>query len=471
MVAIAECKRRRIYKGVKKYININCDIICEVVSVPFLGRPLAGIIVTKDYPDAIISANRKRTVVAGKRGGAGICSLLAIDITKSDAHALREAGELLADVVGQPGSMAFWESRVAKAQDAAKEILARKGARRNTEMLSYIAAHEAAGYGPISMLLEDTDIEKIEVRSQQSRISVTHRALGDCVTNMGFSSRESFMKAVGRLEEDAQKNSGFQVVDIGTGAGGPELRVSRARRDSSAYGYVHDGLASPEAAAYLGIAVEAGMNIILTGSQQGARRAIRAIVSLAPPYYKIMADVGDPSEWLSGNANVSYGAGAAGSSMGFYPDRVVAERLERNASGLFKAAMLGRPFLAAMPGVEQKSLPGILLGRPYSAGPELLSKLDVSVRVSASGKLEDITEYHWFERGEAEMEECYAESTLRRVRVASAGALDIKALDGSKAIYEYSKAFMLPKRQAIAELHKRAWVLASGSTRQLQKLK
>jgi hypothetical protein len=461
----------------KKYINVNCDIVRKVGSVPFLGRSLAGFIVTKNYPDTVMSTNMKRTVATGKRGSAGVCSLLAIGITRGDAHALHGAVELLVDAAGQPDQGMFWESRVAKAQDAARGILARRGAGRNTEMLSYIAAHCAAGYGPISMLLDDPDIEKIEVRSRQSRICVTHRILGDCVTNMSFSSKESFMGAVGNLEGDSQRNGGLYAVDISAGADGPALRVSRARHDSGACSYVHDGLASPEAAAYLWIAVEAGMNIIWTGSRHGIRIGLRAMVSLIPSYYKVAVEADGAPGWAPGNPNIMCAPNAVSCSREAYPDMIVKERLDRGATSLFKAAMLGRPFLAGVPGVEQGSLPDILQKQPYSVGPELLSELDILVGASASGKLEDITEYRWFERGEAEMKECAAASAPKCVRMAQGGALDVKALSGSKAVYEYAKAFVLTREQAIAELQKRASFLGAKSTarvcdyRALQKLK
>ena len=205
--------------------------------------------------------------------------------------------------------------------------------------------------------------------------------------------------------------------------------------------YARDGLGSPEVVAYLWIAIDAGMNIILTGSRHGIRRSLRAIGFLIPSYHKVVANVGDMSEWLWGNANVMCAANAANGSLGFCPDRMVVERLGNgDAYSLFGYAMRGHPFLAGMPDVDDGMLVRRLLGRPYSVNSEMVSKLDISVSVSALGKVEGIREFHWFERGEAEMDECDAELMNKTTRIVSAGALDKSSLDSSKAIYEYAKA-------------------------------
>ena len=167
------------------------------------GRAIAGLLVTGDYPGTIVSANQKRTVAIGRGGRTYVCAFVPGDVGRNDVAALAGVVRQLTDVSRKPGPRLRWESRVAKAQDSARELLSGKRSLGNVELLSYIAAHTAAGYGPVSMLLENPDIERIVVRGPRCKISVTHRTLGDCTTNMGFSSRESFLRAVSNLEDAA----------------------------------------------------------------------------------------------------------------------------------------------------------------------------------------------------------------------------------------------------------------------------
>ena len=91
------------------------------------------------------------------------------------------------------------------------------GSMTGRETIAYMVAHDIAGYGPLSMLMEDKDgIEEIEVNSPSSIISIVSAEFGRCSTNLRFRGENEFRVAVNKMAYNAEKSIGFEnpVVDL-----------------------------------------------------------------------------------------------------------------------------------------------------------------------------------------------------------------------------------------------------------------
>lgn len=415
------------------------------------------------YPDKVLSVTGDRMVAAGRLGGRGICSFLGMGIGREDLRNAELLESRLESMQWAQDSSAPWESRVAKAKAAAIGIARAEGMTKNIGAISYIAAHCAAGYGPVSMLLSDYKVDRVEIPSEGKSAAVHHALFGECDTNVRFLNERALAEAVSAMERDAYAGQGGLVVDVSVD--GSKVSVARvAMKRMEVADFINEGFVSKEVLAYIWMALEAGMNIIVTGNDAGIRKALKMAPVLLGCRQRVMAAAnGDASAWL-GHANITM-CSAMGWKAGADADRIVIEKLSvKEVSSAFRCAMLGRPILAGIPGLEDLAPAKALLPLTHTVDDALLSKLDVSVHVPTSQCIEKITEYRWFSNGEAEEGECGAPSEPSRLEMASNGELNAGALVASKAMYWYSKRYAIRAAKAAEELAKRAAFLASCAT-------
>ena len=196
------------------------------------------------------------------------------------------------------------------------------------EPLSYIVAHDTAGYGPISMILEDKqNIEEIEINSPQSPIIIYSTKYGRCITNLRFSSEFAFRSAINRMitetEKEINENTPIidaQVSDLRVHAqirpyaiSGATASIRVGGRKEIDLGYLlSKQTATPDTMAYLWLAIESKFNMIVSGAPaSGKTTLLSALNAFVPTNEKVITIEEDVNEINSagiGNVVALYGS-------------------------------------------------------------------------------------------------------------------------------------------------------------------
>ncbi|MEM0149937.1 MAG: hypothetical protein QXW10_03520, partial [Candidatus Micrarchaeaceae archaeon] len=162
---------------------------------------------TPDYPDEVGIQDQKGFWTAGRSGKSSVYAFGTKPLSITDARLAEalKANMILdyADVLHGSGKQL--KERIDDAYRLALLHPIMSGAERR-EIISYMVAHDTAGYGPFSMLLDDAkNIEEIMVDRIDSNISIYHTKLGYCKTNLEFDSLAAFRFNVNRLIEGSDK--------------------------------------------------------------------------------------------------------------------------------------------------------------------------------------------------------------------------------------------------------------------------
>lgn len=368
------------------------------------------------------------------------------------------------------------------AKDIAAPFL--QGAERG-EFLSYIVAHDVAGNGPISMLMENPEVEEIVVNSPEAEIGIYHARYGFCRTNLRFANEQAFRFTINRLVKSTEKelSSAYPIIDaqmedgarvhaqirphaVNGAAASIRLRGDR-RKDIRE---LMSGKAVDAAtAAYLWMAIETGHNIVITGApSSGKTTLLNALMDFAPKYHRIIAIEDEASELRFGEGMpnaVSLLSTAKGASLKdqvvnalhMRPDRLIVGELRgEEAREVFFGANVGVPFMTTIHTKGDGSAVTNRLGsKPMSVEPEALCMLDIAVLMDAAGgrrRIGGISEYRWACRGEMEMEEG---NPLSVTQISKEGIADMKSAAGSKVVASYADSRLISPAAAIRELRKR----------------
>ena len=354
------------------------------------------------------------------------------------------------------------------------------------EFIAYVVAHDVAGNGPISMLMENPEIEEIVVNSPETEIGIYHARYGFCRTNIRFANEQAFRFTINRLVKSTEKelNSAYPVIDaqmedgarvhaqirphaVSGAAASIRLRGER-RKDMRSI--LKAGTADAAAAAYLWMAIETGHNIVITGAPStGKTTLLNALMDFAPRYHRIIAIEDEASELRFGEGMANT-VSLLGTSKGvplkeqvvnalhMRPDRlIVGEVRGEEAREVFFGANVGVPFMTTIHTKGDGSAVTNRLGsRPMSVEPEALCMLDIAVLMDArEGKrvVGGISEYRWACRGEIAAGQ---EGPLSITQISKGGIADMKGIMASKVVAEYADAKLLSPAAAAKELRKRA---------------
>ncbi|MGC8671428.1 MAG: ATPase, T2SS/T4P/T4SS family [Candidatus Micrarchaeia archaeon] len=386
-------------------------------------------------------------------------------------------------------SMAIFE----KARGIAFQELSNKLDQQRASFIAYLLAHDTVGFGPFSVLLDDkASIEEIEVNSPGMPIVVHHVNYGMCQTNLRFTSERWFRHFINKMAYRAEKqlDEDFPIVDAQV----EDMRIHAQIRPYAQSGAAatirlgnakHAGIrflldnqtASAEVLAYAWLAVDSGINILVSGAPaSGKTTLLNALIAFVPRYLRVVTIEDDINELdnASGLNNMvslygsRYGGGVSSkeqvlNALRMRPDRlVVGEIRGSEANDLFAGANLGIPFITTMHS-NQGAIEIVkkLLVSPMSVDQKSLTMLDLAFymrQVDISRRvLASAYEYRWLSRAETESGiELSEENSLKVDEIVKEGRLDTGMLPFSKVIQAYASKKGITKRRALLEFNRRS---------------
>ncbi len=252
-------------------------------------------------------------------------------------------------------------------------------ARERANFLAYLVAHDTVGYGPISILLEDKQrIEEIEINAPNAPINIFHVDYGRCSTNLRFRNEEGFRHNLNKFiyETDKELGEDSPIIDAQVGdarihaqmkpyalsGGAASIRLANNKLIGFDY-LIKKGTLDFEMLAYLWLAIDAKMNIVIAGSPASGKTtmmsALFAFVSRLDRVVTIEDDINELKVKLDINNSVAlYGSHYKNktntreqviNALRMRPDRlVVGEVRGEETRERFSGATLGMPFMTTM---------------------------------------------------------------------------------------------------------------------------
>jgi flagellar protein FlaI len=220
-----------------------------------------------------------------------------------DGRALRRLGEALEKFVQSVDPSLFLDvGRREEALKALRSGLAKLGVRDDT--LLYFAERELLGFGPLDPVLRDRQLENVECKGPGKPLNVVHVEFGRIESNMVFSEPEldslvqrlvfkagkSCSAASPKVDNAFLPGVGRLTATCGREISGGSSFVVRIfpERPWTVLGLLERNTLSPEVAAYLWLAVEYKMPILIAGEMgSGKTSYANAILGLAPPDRRI----------------------------------------------------------------------------------------------------------------------------------------------------------------------------------------
>ncbi|MDE1868953.1 MAG: type II/IV secretion system ATPase subunit [Candidatus Micrarchaeota archaeon] len=456
------------------------------------NMPAAGLTfsVANDYPDTVVYADNAAFRAIGGKGRNTLYSIIAPSLSSSDVRLLCQMKQELATA-----AFTFHDKtpkeQIAAARTLALGLLSGRKTDERKDLLAYMLAHEVCGQGAISILLDDSkNIEEIVVNSPAARIGIYHTEHGYCATNLRFTSERAFRYTINRLISATERelNSNVPIIDAqldngsrlhaqlkpyaATGAAAT-IRLTPSKR-LDIRRLMESGAATPELLAYLWLAMESRMNIVISGPPaSGKTSMLIALSALMPRYDRIITIEEDVNEL--GRYNNFYnmvplqGSSILGrastrdqviNALHMRPERIIVGEIRgREAAELMVAANLGIPFMTTMhSSADGQAILDRLGSKPMDVPQETLSNLDVSIFLSHHGPkraVASVSEYIWLQRAEASPDEVSGDRLVRISKMAADGRMDSNALDGSKALKAYSGLFMASHASTVKEFKAR----------------
>jgi len=376
-----------------------------------------------------------------------------------------------------------------KAREIAFNYLKQNIPEERAYYISYITAIDTIGYGAIGLLLEDkNNIEEIEINAPTSPIKVYTTKYGRCETNLAYNSELEFRRSINKLLYLAEKevNVNNPVVDA-------ELENIRVHAQVRPYAHagafasiriggkkqlgidklIANGTANPEVLAYLWLALDAKLNIIVSGAPASGKTTLLAsLLTLIPRYNKVIVVEEEANELGEFAANyVSIYSTKKGinlqqqviNTLRMRPDRlIIGEIRGEEAREMFSGSNLGIPFMTTMHSNEGGlSILKKLLVKPMSVEPSALGMLDLAIymkQVDLSKRIvEGIYEYRWLSRSEIS-EGGIDVGNVDRVEIneiVKNGLLDYEEIRKSKVFDAFAKARGLSDKKVLEEFRKR----------------
>ncbi len=386
--------------------------------------------VTNDKPTSVLEVDSTKFRSIGTNGHGIMYSIASEPVSIEEADMMRMAKARLIDAIIERKALNWDKSELSSfSQKAAEKFLGQKLSSDKTKVLAYMVTHDTVGYGPISVLLDDSgDIEEIEMNAPMSNIVIYHRRYGRCTTNMRFNSEADFMYTINRMAAPSGKELGQvnQVIDAQLG----QCRLHAQARPYAISGgsasiRINHGITlgmrelllnktiTPSALAYLWMAVEAGKNIIISGAPgSGKTTMLTAISSFLPRDLRIVTIEEEINE-ICLDRGLSHLVQLRSSSPGMgigdqvrnalhmRPEMlVIGEIRGSEANDVFSGANIGVPFMTTMHSDgDGNALLARLYSKPMHLEDSLIRRLDITLFMrrnpDGSRKLESMSEYLW----------------------------------------------------------------------------
>ncbi len=388
-----------------------------------------------------------------------------------------------------------------KARELASYELHARGIREPA--VADLIAHDVVGYGPISILMEDkASIEEIEINSPTSEIEIYHAVYGRCRTNLRFLGAREFRSAVNRLAYSCEKelNERYPIIDVQEGDARLHAQLSpyaltgasatirlEGSKDINISSMVSGGTANPEILAYLWMAMDCGMNIVVGGAPAtGKTTMLSVILSFAGIGKRAITIEEDVNEFRLNPAVIS-AVPLCGSRQGkvstkeqainalrMRPDILVIGEIRGNeARELFSSAGIGVQFLTTMHCSDAGMQPlRKLVLKPLDVDQRSLAGLDMCLfmkqETQSRKTLCRITEYSWLSRAETEnLGGTLLDSgdSVRLLDTVIDGRAVTKSIGASKVVSGFSSKYGITRQQAVKELERRSGLISSICSR------
>jgi len=191
----------------------------------------------------------------------------------------------------------------------AKELITKELphiSKEKIEILIGILAQEALGLGPIEFMLKDQGLEEIVINSSKEPIWVYHRRYGWLKTNIVINDEAKIYNYAAQIG----RRVGTQITNLNplmdaylsTGdranatlfpisSNGNTLTIRKfARRPWTITDFIEMNTISPEAAAFLWLAVQYEMNVVCTGGTASGKTTFLNVLSMfIPPTQRIIS--------------------------------------------------------------------------------------------------------------------------------------------------------------------------------------
>lgn len=456
--------------------------------------------ITNSYPDKIYET--KNHIIIGSKNSQNFYSLLAMNLNKRDIDIINKIKYKVIIALIELGIEKYNNENINKTQNIVMGFLANENLSENKELIAYLIAHDIIGYGPLSIILEDSkNIEEILINSPVSEIMIFHQKYGYCKTNLRFNSEREFRFVINKLLEslDRELNSDFPIIDANVFnearlhaqlkpyATNGAIAVIRLNQNKifNIRKLIQTNTANINIIAYLWLAIEVNLNIIISGAPAAGKTSLLiSLSSLMPRYQRIISVEEDINE-IKLNSNFINSVALQGStnknlaniqnqvinSLRLRPDRLIIGEIRGNETNeIFSGSNFGVPFMTTMHSSENgKTLINRLSSRPMNVQPQLISMLDISIFMKQninSRKLDSICEYKWLMRNEINMKEIDKNTetdndiVFKILDIVVDGKLNHKILKKSKVIAKYSKIHLISINEAIIELEKRVLFLS-----------
>jgi Flp pilus assembly CpaF family ATPase len=471
------------------------SLIFSKKAVPEPKRSKLGTHVSEPETSNIIeefSAFPKRAITKASNGY--FYSLLA-NMSPNEIRPMEMAKESVISSLSE--SYQSSKPSIADAAMLARQRLLQNVPQDKAEVLSYIIAHDTAGYGPISIMLDDKqNIEEIEINSPQSPLIVYSAKYGRCMTNICFSSEFAFRSAINRLIVDTEKELSertpiidAQVSDVRVHAqirpyavSGAAASIRIGGKKNIDLGYLlSNNTADPLILAYLWLAIECKCNMIISGAPaSGKTTFLSCLNAFVPSNDKVITIEEDVNELNSSgisNLVALYGSRYNSitpkeqvvNSLRMRPSRIIiGEMRAEETRDLFMGANMGISFAATMHSNEG----GIqilkkLMVKPMNVDPKGIGALDLAMYMKQTDisrrAVSGISEYKWLSRAEIEEGIGIGEEEMVQVsELMKDGKLCKPELKDSKVVLCYSRINGITAKDAIKELERRSKVISNA---------
>ncbi len=428
------------------------------------------------------------------KSGNGYLYSLSGSLSANDVRCIEVAkAQLLAYACSLPSRSLL---SIQEAQSIAKSRLLGIASPEKADFLAYLVAHDTAGYGPISILLEDRhNIEEIEVNSPGSNIVVYSTRYGRCITNLRFAGEYPFRSAINRMIRDTEKelSESTPIIDSQVGdtrihaqirpyalsGAAASIRVG-GRKEIDLNYLLKSGTATPDMLAYLWLAFESRQNLIVSGAPaSGKTTLLSALTSMMPTNEKIVTIEEDINEIRCSSAYNMVGLYGSRynsvspkeqviNSLRMRPGRIIVGEMRGDeARDLFMGANIGISFAATMHSNEGgMQILKKLMVKPMCVETKSLSMLDIAVymrQVDISRRsISGIFEYRWLSRGEiSEGTDIAGEDMVTVTDIVSESMPDRPSIRESKAVSAYARMRGISQKDAIKEFERRSRLISN----------
>lgn len=445
--------------------------------------------ITASYPEKVLKSPDQFRAI-GISGKSTVYSILALPderavMAEAEAVKAKTIDAMSADPDFASGKLDFRAS-VSRASSYASTLT--EGDPQKA-IIPYIVGHDVGGYGPLSMLMDDTSgIEEIMVNAPTSRIVVHHSLYGYCTTNLHFNSAQDFRFTMNRILSsiDAELCEKRPIIDAhlydgsrlhaqlspyAVAGAAASIRLNSGK-NMDLRRLIANGTVSAEAAAYLWMALLSGVNMLVAGAPaSGKTTLLLALLDLMPRQERIITIEEDTNELKRygsfANTAMLQGSSIRGrhsvksqviNALHMRPDRLIIGELRGEEAGeAFFGANVGVPFVTTIHATSNGTqVVSRLSSKPMSVQDELISMLDLSAlmerKPSGERRLSSLVEYSWLSRAEIGAS---AGKAVEMRSIMEGGEFDARVLKGSKVLKMYSEKYSISRSEAMEAFKKR----------------